>query len=255
MSLFLIVLASFLASAVEVVEAFTIVLAVGITRGWRTALIGAGAASILLVVLVAALGPSLILSIPIEVLQTLVGVLLLMFGLQWLRKAILRRSGWKSMHDEDEIFAKDVAALATAERTCGLVDWTGFTLAFKGVFLEGLEVAFIVLTFGTKDDHLALSALGAALACVLVVLAGVLVRRPLSRVPENDLKFAVGLMLAAFGTFWLGEGSGLEWTLGDGMLPVLVALYAVVCWALARWLTVRRARSIATDATATGAAT
>ena len=251
MSLFLIVLASFLASAVEVVEAFTIVLAVGITRGWRTALIAAAAASLVLVVLVAALGPSLILSIPIEILQTVVGVLLLMFGLQWLRKAILRRSGWKSLHVEDQIFAKDVAALSSSARTEGFVDWTGFTLAFKGVFLEGLEVAFIVLTFGTKDDHLALSALGAASACVLVVIAGVLVHRPLSRVPENDLKFAVGLMLAAFGTFWLGEGSGLEWTLGDGMLPVLVILYAVVCWALARWLGARRAQAVAGGAGAT----
>jgi uncharacterized membrane protein len=217
-------LSAFLASAVEMVEALTIVLAVGVTRGWRSALIGVGAALLSLGILVAALGPS-IQSIPINDLRLLVGGLLLVFGLQWLRKAILRSSGYKAMHDEDEIYAEQTEAAKDAglEVRHG-VDWYSFTVTYKGVFLEGLEVAFIVLTFGTAHKHgIALAAAAAAAALVVVVVAGVVAHAPLSRVPENTLKFTVGLLLTTFGIFWAAEGAGASWPGDEAALPVLLA--------------------------------
>src|SRR5204862_880697 len=192
------------ASAVEMVEALTIVLAVGVTRDWRSTLSGVGAATVALAAIVAALGPALTL-IPIDALRLVVGALLLVFGLQWLRKAILRASGYKALHDEDEAYARELAEARAAgrEERAGL-DWYAFTLSFKGVFLEGLEVAFIVLTFGSAQGSIPLAALGAGIALALVALVGALVHRPLSRVPENTMKFSVGLMLATFGIFWSG---------------------------------------------------
>src|SRR5438067_9709581 len=206
--------AAFLASAVEMVEALTIVLAVGITRGWRSTLIGVGAAAVVLAAFVGALGPALTF-VPIDALRLVVGGLLLAFGLQWLQKAILRAGGYKALHDETAIFAQEAAEARTAprEERAGL-DWYGFTLSFKGVLLEGLEVAFIVLTFGTTQGSIGLAAIGAGAAVVLVVIAGLVVREPLSRVPENTLAFAVGVMLTTLGIFRGAVGTGLDW-LGD----------------------------------------
>jgi len=210
------------------VEALTIVLAMGVTRGWRAALTGAVAATVALAAIIAALGPALTV-IPIEVLRLVVGALLLVFGLQWLRKAILRASGWRALRDEDSVFARETAAAQTAahEERAGL-DWYGFTVSFKGVLLEGLEVAFIVLTFGSTQGSIPLAAAGAAAAIVLVVAAGVVVRGPLSRVPENTLAFAVGVMLTTFGTFWGAEGAGVSWPGDDASLPGVLAFVALV---------------------------
>src|SRR5437660_804202 len=185
-------LSAFLASAVEMVEALTIVLAIGVTRGWRSALLGVGAAALALTVVVAALGPALTL-LPIDGLRVFVGALLLIFGLQWLRKAIMRASGLKALHDEDAIYQREVSEASQAQpvERAGM-DWYGFTVSFKGVFLEGLEVAFIVLTFGSAQGSIPLAAVGAAAALVIVGVVGVFVHAPLSRVPENTMKFAVG---------------------------------------------------------------
>ena len=232
------VLSAFLASAVEMVEALTIVLASGIARGWRSSLIGMAAAVLALAVIVAALGPALTV-IPLNALRLVVGGLLLTFGLQWLRKAILRASGFKALHDEDAIFAKELEEARTAERLerAG-VDWYGFTLSFKGVLLEGLEVAFIVITFGSTQGSIPLAAVGAAAALVLVAGVGVAVRAPLARVPENTLKFAVGVMLTTFGIFWSTEGAGGSWPGSDaalfGVLAFVIALSALFVAVLRR---------------------
>lgn len=234
-----VVSAAFLASAVEAVEALTIVLAVALTNGWRTAILGAGLATLALVVVVLALGPALVRVIPIDGLQVLIGVLLLVFGLQWLRKAILRAAGVKAKHDEAAIFEREVASLSRLARTPSRddIDWTGFVVSFKGVFLEGLEVAFIVLTLAANRQHtLGWSALGAVLAFALVACVGAAAHRPLTRVPENTIKFTVGLMLVAFGTFWAGEGIGVEWRLGDWTILLLTALYSSVSWLLVTYL-------------------
>ncbi len=232
---------AFLASAVEFVEALTIVLAAGVTRGWRSALTGLGAATVALAVIVAALGPALTL-IPISALRLVVGALLLAFGLQWLRKAILRASGYKPLHDEAAIFARELedARTAEGEQRAGL-DWYGFTLAFKGVLLEGLEVAFIVVTFGSAQGRIDLAALGAGGALVLVVIVGVLVRAPLARVPENTLKFAVGVMLTTFGIFWATEGAGAHWPGADASLPAVLAF--VIALSAASVALLRRQRT------------
>jgi uncharacterized membrane protein len=227
--------AAFAASTVEMVEALTIVLAVGITRGWRSALWGVGAAFAALAVIIAALGPALTV-IPINALRVVVGTLLLIFGLQWLRKAVLRASGFKALHDEDAIYATEVADLeahgSNKER-----DWYAFTVSFKGVFLEGLEVAFIVVTIGGTQHNVALAAVAAFTAFIVVLIAGVFVHRPLARVPENTLKFGVGVMLTSFGIFWGAEGAGADWPGGDLALLGVVAcvlLYALGLVAYAR---------------------
>jgi uncharacterized membrane protein len=234
-------LAAFLASAVEMVEALTIVLAVGVTRGWRSALIGVGAALLALGALVGALGPS-ISNIPIDDLRILIGGLLLVFGLQWLRKAILRAGGYRALHDEDAIYAKEQEdARRAGEDTRGGIDWYSFTLSFKGVFLEGLEVAFIVITFGSaRSGGVALASAAAAAALVMVVAVGALVHAPLSRVPENTLKFTVGLLLTTFGTFWAAEGAGASWPGDDLALVALLAFYALVSLGAVRALRRRR---------------
>ncbi|MFL5918937.1 MAG: COG4280 domain-containing protein [Gaiellaceae bacterium] len=222
------------------VEALTIVLAMGVTRGWRSALAGAAAATLALAAIVAVLGPALTV-IPIEALRLVVGALLLVFGLQWLRKAILRASGWRALRDEDKVFARETAAAASAahEERAGM-DWYGFTISFKGVLLEGLEVAFIVLTFGSAQGSIPIAVAGAAAAVILVVVAGVVVRGPLSRVPENTLAFAVGVMLTTFGTFWGAEGAGVDWPGGDAALPVVLAF--VLALALTYVTALRRRR-------------
>lgn len=228
MSAIFVIAASFLASGVEMVEALTIVLAAGVSRGWRSALIGVAAALVILAGVTAILGPALVL-IPIDTLRLVVGALLLVFGLQWLRKAILRSAGLKALHDEDAIFQTERSAASTSGMVIrqGL-DWYAFTLSFKGVLLEGLEVVFIVVTVGATSKQVPLAALGAAAALVLVTGAGILVHRPLSRVPENTLKFAVGLMLSTFGTFWAAEGAGVSWPGSDAAILGLLALYLLV---------------------------
>jgi uncharacterized membrane protein len=234
----LLVLSAFLASAVEMVEALTIVLAAGLTRGWRSSLSGVAAATVALAVVVAALGPALTV-VPLNDLRLVVGGLLLVFGLQWLRKAILRASGFKALHDEDAIFARELREAETAprEERAGL-DWYGFTLSFKGVFLEGLEVAFIVLTFGSTQGSIPLAALGAAGAIVLVAGAGAAARAPLARVPENTMKFAVGIMLTTFGVFWSAEGAGAHWPGGDA--AILGVLAGVILWSVLLVVLLRR---------------
>jgi uncharacterized membrane protein len=233
------VTASFLASAVETVEALTIVLAVGVTREWRSTLIGMAVALVALVGVVAVLGPALTL-IPIDLLRILIGSLLLVFGLQWLRKAMLRASGYKALHDEELIYRNELE-----EARCGPtvlragMDWYAFTLSFKGVFLEGLEVVFIVLTFGTTEGNIPLAAVGALAAILLVSTMGAIVHRPLSQVPENTLKFGVGAMLTTFGIFWAGEGVGVDWPAADaailGILAFVILCGFVVTQILRRW--------------------
>src|SRR4051812_16388420 len=224
----LLFLAVFAACAVEGVEAVTIVLAVGLTRGWRSTLTGVAAALAVLVVVVAALGPAMT-ALPLHVLRLVVGGLLLVFGLQWLRKAILRAGGLKALHDEDAIFRAELAAgRAAPEGGRGLVaDWYSFTLSFKGVVLEGLEVAFIALTFGANQQDVPLAAAAALAAVLVVTVAGVAVRAPLARVPENTMKFVVGIMLASFGIFWGAEGAGAVWPGADAALLVIVPAVAV----------------------------
>src|SRR5436853_2482004 len=245
MSIVFLIVASFLASAVEMVEALTIVLAVGLTRGWRSALIGVVAALVALAAVVAALGPALTL-VPIDALRLFVGALLLVFGLQWLRKAILRASGYKALHDEEQAFEHELEAarLAAHEERAGL-DWYAFTLSFKGVLLEGLEVAFIVLTFGSTQGSIPLAAVGAAAAIVLVTIAGIVAHRPLARVPENTMKFAVGAMLTTFGIFWATEGAGAHWPGGDASLPAVLAFVVLLSFGLVTTLRRRRRLAIA----------
>ena len=229
----------FLACAVEAVEALTIVLAVGYTRSWRSALIGVGAAAATLAVLTAALGPALT-AIPINALRVVVGGLLLIFGLQWLRKAILRAAGLKALHDEQAAFEQERAAARAAGRPETGLDAYSFTIAFKGVVLEGLEVVFIVLTFGANQHNVGLAAAAAGAAVVAVVLAGLAVHAPLARVPENTMKFAVGVMLTSFGIFWGAEGAGAHWPGGDAALLAIVP--ATLAVALLMVVVLRRRR-------------
>lgn len=219
--------AVFLACVVESVEALTIVLAVGLTRGWRAPAYGTVAALVLLAAVIAALGPALKL-IPLHTIQLVVGGLLLVFGLQWLRKAMLRASGVKALHDEESIYQKHVQDASGAAATAGAFDWYSFRIAFMGVLLEGLEVAFIVLTFGTTQGNIPLAAIAAAAAAVVVVGVGIAVRAPLARVPENMLKYGVGLLLTTFGLFWGAEGAGAKWPGSDASILVVLAILWVV---------------------------
>lgn len=215
------VVSVFLACAVEAVEALTIVLAVGTTRSWRSALSGTLAAVVALSATTAVLGPGLS-SLPIDTLRLAVGGLLLVFGLQWLRKAILRAAGLKATHDEDEIFREQAAAARAAGMPGHGLDPYSFVIAFKGVLLEGLEVVFIALTFGANQHRVGLAALAAAAAVVLVAGVGFASHAPLARVPENAMKFSVGVMLTSFGILWGAEGAGADWPGGDAALLVLV---------------------------------
>ena len=220
--------AVFIASAVEMVEALTIVLAVGHTRGWRSALEGTAAALLVLAVLVGAFGPALV-HVPLSVLRLVVGAVLLIFGMQWLRKAILRSSGLKAKHDEDAIYLEKVAELRASGTSVGR-DRVAFVMAFKGVFLEGLEVVITVLTLGASAHQLGLAAITAAIAVVLVGGVGVAVAKQLSTVPENAMKMTVGILLVSYGTFWTGEGLKVRWPGNDTMLVGLVAIYFAVTW-------------------------
>lgn len=212
------VTAAFLASLVEVVEAFTIVLAVGTIRGWRPAALGTLAGLALLAFLVITFGP-LLDRIPLHLLQFVIGVLLLLFGMRWLRKAILRSTGIIPLHDEAAAFAAESAQLNKAGHRHGTrLDWIAGITAFKAVVLEGLEVVFVVIAVGAGRGLLWPASVGALAACVLVVAVGLVVHRPLARVPENTLKFGVGIMLSAFGVFWTGEGLGVSWPGGDLIL-------------------------------------
>ena len=211
----------FLACAVEAVEALTIVLAVGVTRSWRSALTGVGAALLVLAAVTAGLGPALT-ALPLGVLRLVVGGLLLVFGLQWLRKAILRAAGLKALHDEAAIYAREQAAAGSAGAVAEGLDGYAFTIAFKGVILEGLEVIFIALTFGANQHNVPLAAAAAAIAELTVVLIGVAVHAPLARAPENTMKFSVGVMLTSFGMFWGAEGAGAHWPGGDAALLAIV---------------------------------
>src|SRR3954452_1302002 len=232
-------LAVFAACAVEGVEAVTLVLAVGVTRGWRSAWLGTGAALVVLAAVVGALGPALT-AVPIDTLRVVVGGLGLAFGLQWLRKAILRAGGGKALPDEDAIYARELEA-ARAAGGAGVgaggahgFDPYTFTISFKGVLLEGLEVAFIVVTLGSSQGAVGLAAAAAILAIALVVVAGALARAPLSRVPENTIKFGVGILLTSLGTFWVTEGSGMDWPGGDAAILGLIAGYTAFSAMLVR---------------------
>ncbi|MFN4089850.1 MAG: COG4280 domain-containing protein [Alphaproteobacteria bacterium] len=219
------VASAFLASIVEVVEAFTIVLVVATLRGWRPAVLGTGAALATLATIVALLGP-LLDRVPLHLLQLVIGVMLLLFGAGWLRKAALRAGGVIPLHDEAAIFARERAELSGELARSGRTqDWIAGIAAYKAVLLEGLEVVFIVVAVGAGRGLLGPAATGAALACALVLVAGAIAHRPLARVPENTLKFGVGVMLTAFGVFWAGEGLGIEWPGGDLMLLALAALF------------------------------
>jgi uncharacterized membrane protein len=239
--------AAFLASAVEFVEAFTIVLVVGVTVNWRSALLGALAAAATLALLVATLGTALVQWVPLDVLRTVIGTLLLLFGLKWLKNAIMRYAGLKARHDEQAIYEEtraELRARGEVEASSSRFDLFGFLLSYKSVLLEGLEVAFIVITFGlsaasstvSRSSGIASAAVGALGAFLLVILVGAIVRVPLAKVPENTLKFVVGIMLTTFGTFWLGEGFGVEWPLSDAFLLILIAIYLGASFLLTIWL-------------------
>jgi uncharacterized membrane protein len=217
--------AAFLASLVEVVEAFTIVLAVGTVRGWRPALTGTACGLALLALLVLILGP-VIASIPLQGLQLFIGVLLLLFGLRWLRKAILRAAGIIPLHDELAAFTRETTALGSAaSREARHLDWIAGLTAFKAVVLEGIEVVFVVIAVGAGRDLLWPASLGALAACALVLAIGILVHKPLARIPENTLKFGVGVMLSAFGVYWTGEGLGAAWPGHDLAILGLAAIF------------------------------
>ncbi len=228
------VTAAFLASFVEVVEAFTIVLAVGVTRSWRPALTGTALALVVLAALVLAFGPLLAL-VPITTLQFVVGVLLILFGMRWLRKAILRSVGVIALHDEDAAFSKETAEL-NRQASDKRADYLAGLAAFKAVLLEGVEVVFIVIAVGAAHGQTGYASLGALAALILVTLIGLVVHRPLARVPENALKFVVGLMLTSFGIFWTGEGIGAEWPGADLALLAIFAVIALASFAIVRWM-------------------
>jgi uncharacterized membrane protein len=239
----------FLACAVEAVEALTIVLAVGVTRSWRSAMIGAGGAFAVLAALTAALGPALT-ALPIDVLRLVVGGLLLVFGLQWLRTAVLRAAGAKALHDEGEAYEREIAAARGAGEVRVGFDPYAFTIAFKGVLLEGLEVVFIVLTFGANQHRIGIAAAAAGVAVLAVTATGLAIHGPLQRVPENTLKFAVGVMLTSFGTFWGVEGAGAHWPGSDAALLGIVPATVVFALALVATLRRRSARALPGEAVA-----
>src|SRR6266446_2051187 len=243
--------AAFLASAVEFVEAFTIVLVVGVTINWRSSLLGAFAAATLAVI-VATLGVALVKWVPINDFRLAVGIILILFGLKWLKKAILRYSGLKALHDEEAIFEETVAEIrARGETVAPRFQPFGVALSYKSVLLEGLEVAFIVITFGSSItttgglSGIASAAIGATIAGLLVIGAGAIIQAPLTRVPENTLKFIVGTMLTSFGTFWAAEGFGFAWPLSDAFIPILIAIYLLASYALVSWLKQYKRRQLA----------
>ena len=232
------ILTVFVACVVEAVEALTIVLAAGLTREWRSTFQGMAAALVVLAAVIGALGPTVTL-LPLTGLRLVVGALLAVFGLQWLRKAVLRATGYKALHDEASAYLREVTAAQSAGAAVkrgAVSDWYAFTLAFKGVLLEGLEVVFIVLTFGANQKNVGAAVIGAACAVAVVAGVGVAVRAPLAKVPENAMKFCVGIMLTSFGTFWGAEGCGVRWPGNDVSLLVLVPVVTVVSLGYVAWL-------------------
>ena len=249
--------AAFLASAVEFVEAFTIVLVVGVTINWRSSLVGAFAAAATLALIVGTLGVALVQFVHIDILRMVVGTILILFGLKWLKKSILRYSGLTAIHDEEAIFEETRAEVRARGGTIApRFEPFGIALSYKAVLLEGLEVAFIVITFGSSATSavcnttcgIGSAAIGAAIAGVLVILAGALVRAPLTKVPENSLKFVVGVMLTTFGTFWAGEGFGVNWPFADAFLLALAALYLLASFVLVLALKQSKQRRLAATA-------
>ena len=232
----------FLASLVEAVEALTIVLAAGIGRDWKSAQRGTLLAIATLVIVIAALGP-LLTQVPVDLLHLIVGLLSLVFGLQWLRKAILRSSGFKALHDEELIFEKELAELKTATAKKTFVgDWYAFTLSYKAVLLEGIEVAFIVLSFGAIQGKVFVASMTGLVAVLVVILAGVFLRKPLTRVPENAMKFVVGLVISTFGIFWVTQGTGNFWNLSDlALIPIFLS-FAALSFVLVLFLKQRHAK-------------
>lgn len=236
------VIPSFLASTVEFVEALTIVMVVGVTINWKSSLTGAAAAAFTLAVLIAVFGSAIVFFIPIGVLRIVIGSILVLFGMQWLKKSLLRYSGLKALHDEAAIYEDKMQKLkASGEMVLSKFNGFGFLTSYKSVLLEGLEVAFIVITFGataavSKMDGIRAASFGALIAFLAVAALGLAVRGPLTRIPENMLKFVVGIMLVTFGTFWAGEGLGVEWPLTDISLVLLATIYLILSAAIVKWL-------------------
>ncbi|MGB3374979.1 MAG: hypothetical protein WBA87_07565 [Microbacterium sp.] len=236
------------ASIVEMVEALTIVLAMGLTRSWKSTLLGVGAALVALAAFTAAAGYALATWLPEAALQLAIGTLLLIFGLQWLRKAVLRSSGLKAMHDEAATFDKEVGAAREAGEVSRGIDWFSFVVSFKGVFLEGVEIVFVVITFGLSAGNMPVAVAAAVFGCLVVLVLGILVRSPLSRIPENTLKYLVGLLLAGFGTYWAAEGLGifrpdgesLSWFGSDLAIVVLIIAWFLLSRILVAVLRARR---------------
>jgi uncharacterized membrane protein len=241
--------AVFGASVVEMVEALTIVVAAGVTRGWRSALEGAAAAVVVLAVIVGAVGVPLVHYVPINGLRVAVGALLLVLGLSWLRKSILRSSGLKGLHDEDAIFAATTSELESAPKnpSSTVRDGVGFAVAFKGVFLEGTEVVLIVVGLGASQHRLGIAAVAAGAATLLVAGVGAVVAKQLSQVPENTIKLTVGTMLTSFGLFWVGEGAGVHWPGADLAILALVGLFALVTFLLIALLRAQRPAATASS--------
>ena len=224
-------------SAIETVEATTIVLASGITRGWRSTFEGAGLAVLLLVAITVIFGPALVNYVPINVLRIVVGFLLLIFGLQWLYKNILRTAGYRALHDEAVIYQKNVNNLAQAPGLMqGKRDSLAFVISFKGVFLEGMEIVIMVISFGAPNGQLGLSALAAGAAILVVATIGAFTAKPLAKIPEEWMKLGVGLLLSLFGTFWMGEGAGIAWPASDAFLLVILAVLSLVTFGLIAYL-------------------
>jgi uncharacterized membrane protein len=250
-------IAVFVACVVEMVEATTIVMAMGFVRGWRSTMVGVAAALVVLAVVTTVAGYSIATWLPVALLQLVIGGLLLVFGLQWLRKAILRASGRKAVHDEDAIYAEEVAAARQAPVGTGWWDRFGFAVSFKGVFLEGMEVVFIVITFGLNAGDVPIAVVGAAAAVLVVLALAVAARRPLSMINENALKFGVGLLLTTFGTFWVVEGAGvlrgghasLQWPGHEVAIVVVLAVWVAVSFASVRVL---RTKSVSPATTGAG---
>ena len=232
-------LPAFIASAVEFVEAMTIILAVGVTRGWRAPLYGTIAATITLAIIIAVLGVTIVTVVPELALKAFVGALLLLFGLRWLRKAVLRFAGIVAIHDEEQIYLREVAELkARGQKRTGF-DRVGAIVAYKAVLLEGTEVAFIVIAFGAGGPGaLNAAVVGAIAAGILVIALGLALREPLTMVPENWMKFGVGAILSAFGVFWFAEGLGAQWP-GDALsIPVVLVIFLAASWLSVRMLRV-----------------
>ena len=241
-------LPAFLASIVEFVEALTIVLAIGTTINWKSSLWGAVAGFAVLAVLVAVFGSAIVLFVPIDVLRIVIGVILVLFGIQWLEKAILRYTGLKAKHDEAKIYETRRQEFDDRGEDHSKFSKFGFLTSFKSVLLEGLEVAVIVITFGLTGttnafQGLSTTSIAALMALIVVMALGVVIRKPLTNIPENTLKFMVGIMLVTFGTFWSGEGLGITWPLSDLFILVLIAFYLLLCLVLIRWISQRTLNS------------